>query len=607
MISNDDNENKSISVYFCFKQLEIKCEFLNDQLKFYYLNENDFLQYIGCVKSEEDHLKSMTILKDKANDCFIFLLLLNENSVLSEKSCFNCGFYIKNSLFKVLFEDTVLNNNSKLSPNLLIATYDGFLYKLATDNTTKNPENNANILLTTLSSIIYLDVFMIKDEINSLFEPKKDKNKRAKIYNSIFLITSNGEIFVYYYLNTYKFAIQSLTHTDIRTCIRFKDDLFYCTNENEIYSFNLNNLTDESMIEVKFWKKIKVFKFYIENFKLYAKTFGGRLIEISESIKDNDINQHLNIDNSKEVKILMNKFHSLSNKIIESQCDLDKIDKTLNQMQILKRHEINEDSDEKNLELFEVTLKLKSIDSQRFFEINLKNKNLILEDNFSKNSFESYSTFILLVKIKFKSNFTANYIWLHKKSLFTALKPAQSQIFLVDVDNMIEDCYKPTQITIYLLYNIKKSKINFEEDYLDNREFKVCLYNSKIDLNNNFFKKGVETVDIESFDAFNVIEYENSIVEKPWRQINLNNIDKNQFDNCLFNQIIKNQSKKIEIYYDLFDRVVYRVDLIDKNLFNLSLEVQNDSNLMNLIRFKNEFIIKVIFILIRNRSFNNLK
>ena len=90
------------------------------------------------------------------------------------------------------------------------------------------------------------------------------------------------------------------------------------------------------MIEVKFWKKIKVFKFYIENFKLYAKTFGGRLIEISESIKDNDINQHLNIDNSKEVKILMNKFHSLSNKIIESQCDLDKIDKTLNQMQILK-------------------------------------------------------------------------------------------------------------------------------------------------------------------------------------------------------------------------------------------------------------------------------
>ena len=47
---------------------------------------------------------------------------------------------------------------------------------------------------------------------------------------------------------------------------------------------------------------------------------------------------------------------------------------------------------------------------------------------------------------------------------------------------MVEDKYMPSQLTIYLIYNIKKSKFNCEENYTDNREFKVCVYNSKIDL-----------------------------------------------------------------------------------------------------------------------------
>ena len=127
-------------------------------------------------------------------------------------------------------------------------------------------------------------------------------------------------------------------------------------------------------------------------------------------------------------------------------------------------------------------MKLKSIDSHRFYEINLKNKNLILEDNLHSNSVDSFSTFVLLIKIKFKSTSSNDYVWLHKKSLFNALKPADSQIFLVDVNKMIEDKYKPIQLTIYLIYNIKKSKFNCEENYTDNREFKVCVYNSKIDL-----------------------------------------------------------------------------------------------------------------------------
>ncbi len=127
------------------------------------------------------------------NDCLLFLLLLNENSITPDSSCLNCGFYIKNSLYRILFQDTCLNSNTKSLTNLLIATYDGYLYNLRTDHVTENnDENNPNILLTTLSSIIYLDVFMMKDKINSLFEKTKAKSKRIKIYNSLFLVTSNG-------------------------------------------------------------------------------------------------------------------------------------------------------------------------------------------------------------------------------------------------------------------------------------------------------------------------------------------------------------------------------------------------------------------------------
>ena len=85
-------------------------------------------------------------------------------------------------------------------------------------------------------------------------------------------------------------------------------------------------------------------------------------------------------------------------------------------MQIFTKYEINEDLDEKNIELFEINLKLKSIDSHRFYEINLKNKNLILEDNLHSNSVDSFSTFVLLIKIKFKSTSSNDYVWLHKKS-----------------------------------------------------------------------------------------------------------------------------------------------------------------------------------------------
>ena len=159
---------------------------------------------------------------------------------------------------------------------------------------------------------------------------------------------------------------------------------------------------------------------------------------------------------------------------------------------------------------------------------------------------------------------------------------------------MIEDKYKPIQLTIYLIYNIKKSKFNCEENYTDNREFKVCVYNSKMDLSKNFFKKGIETSDIESFDDFDVIKFESSRIEKSWKQIKLSNIDKNLFANPIIDQIVKKQTKKMEIYYDLFDRISYKVDLIDKNLFNLTLNLENGSNSMNLIRLKNAFVIKVI-------------
>ena len=74
----------------------------------------------------------------------------------------------------------------------------------------------------------------------------------------------------------------------------------------------------------------------------------------------------------------------------------------------------------------------------------------------------------------------------------------------------------------------------------------------------------------------------------------MSNIDKNLFANPIIDQIVKKQTKKLEIYYDLFDRISYRVDLIDKNLFNLTLNFENESNSMKLIRLKNEFVIKVI-------------
>jgi hypothetical protein len=91
-----------------------------------------------------------------------------------------------------------------------------------------------------------------------------------------------------------------------------------------------------------------------------------------------------------------------------------------------------------------------------------------------------------------------------------------------------------------------------------------------------------------------VIKFESSKIEKPWQQIKLSNIDKNLFANPIIDQIVKKQTKKMEIYYDLFDRISYKVDLIDKNLFNLTLNLENGSNSMNLIRLKNAFVIKVI-------------
>jgi hypothetical protein len=90
-----------------------------------------------------------------------------------------------------------------------------------------------------------------------------------------------------------------------------------------------------------------------------------------------------------------------------------------------------------------------------------------------------------------------------------------------------------------------------------------------------------------------VIKFESSKIKKPWHQIKLGNIDKNLFANPI-DQIVKKKTKKLEIYYDLFDLISYRVDLIDKNLFNLPLNLENGSNSMNLIRLKNAFLIKVI-------------
>ena len=192
------------------------------------------------------------------------------------------------------------------------------------------------------------------------------------------------------------------------------------------------------------------------------------------------------------VKNCIDKLCILSNKIVQTQLKLDKINLVLKQLNILQTIRIGKDlHNEKRSFLVEKKFNHSQI------EITVINRNAQLDDDF--NGSHLILTSIQMSKALFH---TKSFYWANKCEHFNAIKPNTKHSVNFDTTCLIKNGIFPLQLSIYLIFDIRNyldfssnsanqlySSLNeqrlFESEKRQENsitEFSVCIYQSKFEI-----------------------------------------------------------------------------------------------------------------------------
>lgn len=515
-LANDD-ESINLAFYFEYRQLFLKFVCEKGNIKVYYekreMIENEDtidtmpeFKYIGRIVN--NHNKGTTMCAQGIKSCFNFLIIASENTDLKLIDLIGSEniSYLNTGLHKVLTNSGTKNT---FDPIIMIATYDGLLYTLTVTNCSNE---NANVLLNTLSPILYISSYTLKSPFDKLFSNNKTN---TELCNCLYLITECGKLYTYSYVSSYKFKAFQLPH-NIRTCINYNQHyIYYCTEKNEIYKLNLNSLNDSS-IQSNYIQTCCAKYFYISKTdnQLYAKTYSGDQIKIEE----------LSLD-SKDITSVINQVYSISDQIMQKQVELDNLNKLLKQIQLLKKLETNIEKNQRKTSYFDISLDIKKIDSNVYFFIYLKNLSVAFEECLDEKQSFCYR-YMLLTSIKFDELNERRFTSTNKTCPFKALAPTCTQKISIDLSEHSSCNDRPCQLALYLLLDINPQINEHSIENIPEEDHLICIHCSKIELS--------ECIAIQEEDDESIARINNYItgthldeIDKNfnWDQIKIKNID----------------------------------------------------------------------------------
>lgn len=174
------------------------------------------------------------------------------------------------------------------------------------------------------------------------------------------------------------------------------------------------------------------------------------------------------------VNILLEKLSIKSSKIVEGQIQIDRLNSAIKQLSILQanRHGLC-----KNFEISKIIKNHK-------IELIVQNKNILLEDT---NNF--YSILCCIRCEKSYGDFPKAFIWQNYLEEFNATKAGMEQILDRDFTKLIKLKMYPSQIKLYLIFNIQKflhsnislmnNQVKFEDEIIEKMgDFCVPIYSS---------------------------------------------------------------------------------------------------------------------------------
>lgn len=503
-IDNQVNNNKAIAVIVDKSNISVKFNFILNQIKLMVKFSNDLnFREIGYISLENSNLTILNSL-----NIFTIFLVKNELTPISISQCSS----IKNDLFKTLFYD---QDNNSLS--LIIGTNDGQLYSIEIDGTKHSSKNEAKLMLNTNSPIIYVSSMFYRNPIDLLL---KSNEKIKKSSNILFTVTNSGKIFIYQYSSKYNFQVAIVPHY-LKTCIKHNGRLYYATTDNKIFYFELDRLFDKN-IQPIFIKKARIEKFEVnESKELYGTTKNGYLIKLKEIFNTSSAETKQENITKNHVNESIDKLCSFSNRIVNTQLNIDNLNLTLKQMNQFKSLERQDG--------FEILTKIDSLNSNIYLSILIKNKAIKLECNLKSNEKSEYQAFSLLVCLKFFQNNDESF-WYHKLVNFTALNPKSDQNVNIPIEDYLRKNLKLGHILLYLVFDLNRFLLNYENMNLSRpSEFSICIYEKKLSFVDLLTPAPLNTHVNDSMFISMLKKFSQQNINQLWSSIKVENLKQDSF------------------------------------------------------------------------------
>jgi hypothetical protein len=629
---NSKNINNNNNLIYLFKHhpLLIKC-IINKQLEieFRYVLVNQFtsslldtanFSYLTRLNNKSDiNLLSL----DKSSSLFEFFLLKSSNDATT--TSFNRSKVdpklirstLDSNLFNILFE------SSKSEPILLIGTNDGYVYWQNLNNIDSSKPLNDFILLNASSPIIYIQSFRYNHSEKQLFDAlfksnptsKDGKNDSFINDNCLFIITKSTRIYLFAYTTDYIYKSSILPHY-IDKCIKYiinkKSYLIYSNlSDKNVYSIDLEHLLKDKPIKPVIIKRnllVKKFELITSDNSLFALTNSCKKIRLTIDQEDYGKNNNENKCVDKHlIKSYLNKICVMSNKIVKSQKQLDKLNLALKQFNYLQQIKMADS----NMIYFEVE---KKFTKSLCLEIKLTNKLASLEDNLNHSSYFLYT----LIQMSGLTSKSKSLNWISKSDNLAALKSNMSQLIRFDLSNEILNSHQlPSRIAIYLIYDVNNflsdsSNLDCFKNEENLNEFSTCLHNYSFNLS-DYFENGNLIIDSSKLNkqfsfsiafslivnSLNKLNY-NDRLESIWNGLCLDNLKSNDLKNF----INSNNTSNLNLNSNILPNMNLNLNCCNDSskLAIYCSKIMNDStfahNIVNLIYLKNKFLLSLL---------NNLK
>lgn len=545
---------------FIYNDLKLKCEIKNNKQNWYFkglqiLKKKQKFKQLACLDLSLNNASKISIYNSNINAYNQnFYLLASETTKLTYLSSIDLTKTprLANDLYKVLFS----NDQNDQCPVLLTVISETLLHGFRISNCDEKIAENSSLILNTSSAIVHIDSFNFKDPLDGLLTSSKKSS--TNLCNCLIIVTKNGKIYSYSYLSAYAFKISTLPNF-VNTCLKYnKEFLYYCTTDGEIYNLNLKNLFDKQL-KATFVRKLCAVRFMIDaSNNLIAETPSGDLVKIVDASVDLnalkiETNKRQNNVTKEILKSSLESLSRFSNQIVNKQISIDSLSAALRQIYKFKTLELNPQHKYDKSDHFEIQASIKSIEAKSYFQINIRNKNTKLDKSI-KDSDTSKSEPIKVTVCIQLHDLGIKTLWWNRSLPFSAYKPNDEQIILMDFDNFQAKLLKPHTIFVYLTYNLNEYLVNYDKN-LDSKpsEFSICIYRSKFELCDNFLRNPKTFTLPQSYHLPNSIYYNiiknvypnNNKLLNNWTKIKIENIKKDILSVSNFEFLAKGKYEKL--------------------------------------------------------------